>query len=207
MTTSFFALLAGLISVVNPFSAMPVFLALTKEEGKKQRNRIALKGCLFFALILLVFYFCGIYILDFFHITVDALRIAGGIIIFGSGSALLTGRFAKNRSITKKVTKEARLKEDISLSPLAMPMLSGPGSISYLIAIRSENHEWKEYWLMVTVILVSAVITYLVFRVSTRVTRFLGEAGMNSVSRIIGFIVMSIGVQYIITGIRAVFSL
>ena len=73
MISSFLALLAGLVSVVNPLSAMPVFLALTKEESKKHRNFIALKCSLFFALILLVFYFTGIYLLHFFHITVDAM--------------------------------------------------------------------------------------------------------------------------------------
>ncbi len=203
MSVSFIALLAGLVSVVNPFSAMPVFLALTKDEGKKQRNLIALKCSFFFALILLVFYFSGPYILNFFHITVDALRIAGGVIIFGSGTALLRGKFAKNSSVNRKVTKEAAKKEDISLSPLAMPMLSGPGSISYLISIRTENKSWVDYWQMVAVIFLAALITYLVFRVSTKVTRFLGEAGMNSISRILGFIVMSIGVQYIITGVKA----
>lgn len=204
MYTAFFALLAGLVSVVNPLGAMPVFLALTKEDTQKQRNYIALKSSGFFVLILLVAYFLGIYILNFFHITVEALRIAGGLIIFGSGRGLLKGEFAKNQSINKKVTREALTKDDISLTPLAIPMLSGPGSISYLIGVKAETSAVSDYLQMILIIICSGIITYLILRLSSRFTRFLGQSGLNSISRILGFIVMSIGIQYLIMGITAI---
>ncbi len=204
MLTAFFSLLAGLVSVVNPIGAMPVFLAMTKDETDQQRSAIALRSCLYFAVILVIAFFTGVYVLRFFNITVDALRIAGGLIIFGSGKALLKGEFAKNRAIDKKVKREAENKEDISLTPLAIPMLSGPGSISYLIGIKAENHSLTEYSISVSVIACTALVTYCILRFSPALLRFLGQSGLNSLSRILGFIVMSIGVQYVIKGVVAV---
>ncbi|MGB0166139.1 MAG: MarC family protein [Luteibaculum sp.] len=201
----FLALLAGLFSVVNPFGAMPVFLALTKDESPAQRTAIAGKAAVFFCIILLVAFFLGMYILSFFGITVDALRIAGGLIIFGSGSSLLKGDFARNRAIDKGVKKEALEKDDISLTPLAIPMLSGPGSISYLIGIKQEYSTWLDYAWIAGVIILTALFTYIILRFSPKLLAFLGKAGFNSLSRIIGFIVMSIGVQYVIGGITSVY--
>ncbi len=201
----FLSLIAGLFSVVNPIGAMPVFLALTPDDTPAQRSRIAGRAALFFCIILLVAFFLGIYILKFFGITVDAMRIAGGLIIFGSGSSLLKGEFAKNRSIDRKVKKEALEKDDISLTPLAIPMLSGPGSISYLIGIKESYNQIQDYLLIAGVIVLTALLTYVFLRVAPKLLAFLGRAGFKSLSRIIGFIVMSIGVQYIIGGITSVY--
>ncbi|TXC85352.1 MarC family protein [Luteibaculum oceani] len=201
----FLSLIAGLFSVVNPFGTMPVFMALTGRETPASRSQIALKAAIYFCLILLVSFFTGVYILKFFGITVDALRIAGGIIIFNSGTSLLKGEFEKNRSIDSKLKKEALEKEDITLTPLAIPMLAGPGSISYLIGINEEYHSAAQYVIVAGVIVLTAALTYFILRISPKIIAFLGEAGFKSLSRIMGFIVMSIGVQYVIGGISSVY--
>lgn len=204
MFTSFVTLLAGLISVVNPIGAMPVFLSLTKDETAAQRGKIALKCCGFFVVILVIAYWVGVYILDFFSITIDAMRIAGGLIILGSGTALLKGEFAKNRAIDKKVKREAEQKDDISLTPLAIPMLAGPGSISFLIGVKAECQTSVDYAMSLLAVLATGLVTYAFLMIAPKFLKYLGKSGFNSLSRVLGFIVMSIGIQYIIRGVSSV---
>lgn len=202
MITTIFSIFAGLFSVVNPIGAMPVFLALTANEDKSSRRKIVLKSGVALAAILLIAYLFGNYIMSFFGISISAMRIAGGLIILSSGYALLKGDFAKSRAIDKKVKKEALEKEDISITPLAIPMLAGPGSISYLIALKGgETGESLGYLPVVLIVLVTSICTVLTLLAAPITVRFLGEAGFKSLSRILGFIVMSIGIQYILTGI------
>nr|HMQ62948.1 NAAT family transporter [Flavilitoribacter sp.] len=133
MVELFFAVLAGLFSVVNPIGVVPVFLAMTPTYTKQERAKTARSTAIYFTLILIVFFVAGTYILGFFGVSLSAMRIAGGIIILLSGYSLLSGKQAEGRAYDKAVEDEALTKPDISFSPLAMPLLSGPGSISLLI--------------------------------------------------------------------------
>jgi multiple antibiotic resistance protein len=159
---------------------------MTPEYTQKERNRTSRLTSLYFFLILSLFFLAGTWILGFFGISIGAMRIAGGLVIMSSGYTLLTGNMSKSGATSKKVTEEALHKEDISFAPLAMPLLSGPGSI-------------------VGVIFTMAVIVYLILRFAPLLYQVLGEAGLRALSRIMGFIVMSIGVQFIIGGISKVF--
>ncbi|HKK88047.1 MAG TPA: MarC family NAAT transporter [Saprospiraceae bacterium] len=197
----FVTFLAALFSVVNPFGAIPVFLALTPDYTPSERNQTALFTSIYFILLLLAFFFAGTYILGFFGLQVDAMRIAGGVVIVSSGFALLNGKFAESRAINKKVEEEAIAKEDISFSPLAMPLLSGPGSISLLISTYSDYPEWTDKGLIGLVIITTGIIIYFTLRISPLLFKILGVGGLKAISRIMGFIVMSIGIQYIILGI------
>lgn len=207
MFSLFLSVFAGLFSVVNPLGAMPVFLALTSNEIATDRRRIVIKSGIALAVILLCSYLFGSYIMSFFSISISAIRIAGGLIITSSGYALLKGEFAKNRAIDKKVKKEALHKEDISITPLAIPMLAGPGSISYLIALNTVDSNINTHLTVVLVVLVTAVCTVLTLLAAPMTIKFLGQAGFKSLSRILGFIVMSIGIQYILTGITTAYHL
>ncbi len=200
----FLAAFAGLFSVLNPLGAMPVFLTLTAAETHAHRRQTALKASVYMVIILLVSFFVGQYILNFFGISVDAMRIAGGLIIIGSGFALLQGEHAKNRAIDKKVRTEAIEKEDITLTPLAIPLLSGPGSISLLIGYFAKVTVWWDYITIVGVIVLCGIVTFGILAVAPRLVSRLGASGLNSLSRIMGFLVLSIGIQFIINGVSAV---
>ncbi len=200
MLELFIAVLASLFSVVNPIGAVPVFLALTPHYSPAERSRTALYTSLYFAMILLVFFWAGTGILSFFGLSINAMRIAGGLVILNSGYSLLNGKFSESRAIDDKVEDEALHKNDISFSPLAMPLLSGPGSISLLIGLFAENPDWSNRLLISGVILFLGVLVFLILRSAPYLNRLLGEAGLRALSRIIGFIVMAIGVQYIIVG-------
>lgn len=192
------SLFGSLFSVVNPLGAMPVFLAMTQEATPREKRVIVFKTGLFLIIILLVSYFGGNAVMRTFGISLTAMKTAGGIIIFSSGWALMQGKFAKNRSITKKVKAEAKEKDDISLTPLAMPMLAGPGSISLLIGWFTENHETEQLMLVSLAICLTAAATVLALLVSPTILKFLGESGFKSMSRMLGFIVMCIGAEYVI---------
>lgn len=195
------AVFGSLFSVVNPFGAVPVFLAMTPHYTEMERNRTARNTALYFVLILLAFYLGGSWILGFFGISLNAMRIAGGLIILNSGYALLNGKFAESRAINNKVKEEALSKDDISFSPMAMPMLSGPGSISLLIGLYAEHTTTTDRFLIAGVVLLVGFSVFLILRSSPYLFRLMGEAGIKALSRIMGFLVMAIGIQYVISGI------
>lgn len=199
----FVAVLASLFSVVNPFGAVPVFLALTPDHTTAERNKTARNTSLYFIMILMAFFLGGTYILDFFGISLNAMRIAGGMVIMTSGYALLSGKFAESRAINNKVREEALEKEDISFSPMAMPMLSGPGSISLLIGMYAEHTAWSDRGLIALVIVVTGALIYMMLRSAPYLFRVLGVAGIKALSRIMGFLVMAIGIEYVIRGVVA----
>ncbi len=197
---------SALFSVINPLGAMPVYLALTGNDSDLYRRQQVKKASIYLASILIVFFLIGSYIIDFFSISIESMRIAGGLIISKSGLDLLQSKsqYARGRAVTKEVQIEAQAKNDISFSPLAMPMLAGPGSISLLISYSLEIAQWYDYLIITGAILLNALAAYLILRVSPRLVRFLGESGLSALSRMMGFIVLSIGIQFFINGISPI---
>lgn len=197
---------SALFSVINPLGAMPVYLALTGNDSDLYRRQQVKKASIYLASILIVFFLVGSYIIDFFSISIESMRIAGGLIISKSGLDLLQSKsqYARGRAVTKEVQIEAQAKNDISFSPLAMPMLAGPGSISLLISYSLEIQQWYDYLIITAAVLLNAFVAYLILRVSPRLVRFLGESGLSALSRMMGFIVLSIGIQFFINGISPI---
>jgi multiple antibiotic resistance protein len=200
MGTIAITILASLFSVVNPLGAIPMFLTLTADDTREERNHTSLMTSIYFVIILMSFFWAGTYILGFFGVSIFALRIAGGIVIMMSGFALLNGNTTKKR-VGEKVRKEAIEKEDVSFTPMAMPMLSGPGSISLLIGYFTEYEELSSKFVIAGVIAFTGILIYFILRSSPLLFKLLGESGLKAVARIMGFIVLAIGVEYIISGI------
>ena len=200
MISFFFATLGSLFSVVNPLGAVPMYLTLTNDYNRSERSQTARRTALYFMIILVVFYFAGTVILDFFGITLNALRIAGGLIIVNSGYGLLNSK-AERRRITHEIEEEAQAKEDISFTPMAMPMLSGPGSISLLIGLSAGQPGWERSLLIVGVVAVMAVLVFTTLHYAPLLFRLLGRAGLSALSRVMGFLVMAIGIQLLLFGL------
>ena len=196
---------ASLFSVVNPLGSIPVYLALTPDYTQQERNKSAFMTSVYFMLILLSFFFFGSYILSFFGISLSSLKIAGGLVIFNSGFNLLNGNFEKNR-VNKKVEAEAMDKEDISFAPMAMPMLSGPGSISLLISLFAEYPSMTQRGIVAAIVVFTGITIFLILRGAPILFKLLGHAGLKAISRIMGFIVMAIAVEYVIGGIIDIVS-
>lgn len=193
-------ILAALFSVVNPMGAIPMFLSLTADHTPEERNSTSLFTSIYFVLILMSFFWAGTYILSFFGVSVAALRAAGGLVIMMSGFALLSGNMSKRR-MGEKVKEEAMEKEDISFTPMAMPMLSGPGSISLLIGYFTSYPDLSNKLIIAAVIILTGIIVYIILRFSPLLFKLLGQGGLKAVARIMGFIVLAIGVEYIVSGV------
>jgi multiple antibiotic resistance protein len=197
----FFAAVFSLFSIVDPPGAIPVYVALTSGRPRPERDAIALKTSLYFLLILLSFFLAGNIILGFFGITIHSLRIAGGMALLMSGFSLMSGNFAKKRGYDKKVEQQAPERNDIAFSPMAMPMLSGPGAISYLITQYNQHSTLNERLTIVGAIFAVTFLVWVSLRVAPFLFRVLGTSGLNAIARIMGFLVVAIGVQFIVDGV------
>lgn len=204
----FIIVFAALFSVINPLGTLPIFVGLTQEHSKKERSNISLFASINVLVILCISFFIGRYILHFFGISIESLRMAGGLIIATSGFALLTGSFSKHKGMEKKRVKaDAYEREAVSLTPLAIPMLAGPGSISLLIGLYEEYALFSQKMIVVSAIVAVCFATFLMLKCSHYIVRFLGASGINAISRIIGFIVIAIGVEYIASAVMVILKL
>jgi len=197
----FIYLFVALFSVLNPIGTVPIFVGLTQGDSKQECSRISLWTSINVFLILIISFFIGKYVLSFFGISIDSLRIAGGLIIVSSGFSLLSGKFNKKRGINKKIESDAQKRNDIALTPLAMPMLAGPGSISLLIAFYQEHNATNELIIATIAILAIAFTIFIILRSAHYLAQMLGASGIVAISRIVGFIVVAIGIQYIVSAI------
>lgn len=192
---------------MNPLGTVPVFVGLTKELEIKERSSISFWTAFNVLLILLISFFVGKYMLSFFGISLDALKVAGGLIIASSGFALLTGKFSEHKGMKKdKVQKDIHSRSDLSLTPLALPMLAGPGTISMLITYNEKYSDLASIFSVLGAILLSVIVIYTILKSSHFIVRALGASGINALSRIIGFVVIAIGVQMILGVVKEIFQ-
>jgi multiple antibiotic resistance protein len=191
----------AILPVVNPFSKPPIFLSITEGLTDDERQRQALKACLYAFIILVVSLLAGTFILEFFSISLPALQIAGGLLIARTGFQMLNPQ--KEHSQTGAEEKEAREQDDISFVPLAMPLLSGPGSMAVMINLATEVKVWSEWFVISAASAAVCLITYLVLIQSVRLVRVLGVNGMNALSKLMGFLLLSLAIQFILNGVSA----
>lgn len=203
--TLFFTAFTSIISVANPLAAMPVFLSLTERNTDRERISIAQKSSFYMFLVLIIFLLAGTYIMSFFGISLPGIRIAGGLIILRAAFAMLNPDVSEKK-ISDEAEEAAKQKEDISFSPMAMPMLSGPGSIAVVIGLASQADGIMDLFVMSVAIILVALISYGVLRLAPFSARYIGPTGMNAVTRMMGFIAMAIGVQFILNGISKFFG-
>jgi multiple antibiotic resistance protein len=204
----FLVVFGALFSIMNPLGTVPVFVGLTEELSKKERSVTAFWTAIDVLVILILSFFAGQYILSFFGISLNALKIAGGLIITSSGFALLTGKFREHKGMKrKKVQEDIHTRDAISLTPLAIPMLAGPGTISLLITYNQEFVLTSEILIIVGSIFLATLSIYIILKSAHFIVRFLGASGINALSRIIGFIVIAIGVEYIISSVVDILTL
>lgn len=192
----------GLLPIVNPFSAVGLVVTITAGLSEAERTQQVRRACIYMFFILTTFLIAGGVIMTFFGISIPGLRIAGGMIVSYLGFRML---FPETPAISTQEQDEAIHKPDVSFTPLAMPSLSGPGSIAVVIGVSStiESHGnvLFGYAFVAIGIAVTAVISYIVLRAATRLDRLLGATGMNAMARIMGFLLICIGVQFVINGV------
>ena len=195
MFTLYLSTCISLFSLINPLSAMPVFISLTKNYSYDQLVKTIQKTAIYVFLVCLVSFYIGTYLLDFFGISIHALKLAGGIIISRSGFMLLNAQHKND--ITGPLIKESETKEDISFSPLAMPLLAGPGSISLLINLSLNTKLWTDKAFIILAMVTVCIFIFIIFYAAPKILKYIGQAGLRSMSKIMGFLVLAIGIQMI----------
>jgi multiple antibiotic resistance protein len=187
----------ALFPIVNPFGGIPIFFSLTEKFSPGDRNHTALKTSLYVLVILVTFLFFGRFVLNLFGISLPVLKIAGGLIVANTAWGMVT---ASSR-ITSAESDEATTKDDISLTPMAMPLLSGPGSIGVVMGLAAHVDSLTSYLGMVIGITVLAVSVYLFLRFGGPLVGRLGPGAVGAITRIFGFLILAIAVQLIWDGV------
>jgi multiple antibiotic resistance protein len=186
--------------IVDPFATAPLFVTMTEGDTPAQRDLMARRASIAAWLALTTFALGGDALLRLFSITLGAVRIAGGVILFGIGLNML--RLRESREIqTPEEVQEGVEKEDIALIPLAIPMLSGPGAISTVLVLTQQATSFGHYAILLAVIALTCSLSYVVLKHATRVTHVLGETGLRILSRLMGLLLAVIAVQFIMNGI------
>lgn len=199
MDTISFALLCftSFFTLTNPLGTMPVFLTMTKGLTDKDRNHIVLRATMISFIILMVFTFSGQFLFKFFGISTNGFRIAAGIIILKIGYDMLQARYTNTKLKDEEIKTYA---DDISITPLSIPMLCGPGSIANAIMLMEDANSFELKSVLIGVIALIYFITYLILRASTRLVKVIGETGNNVMMRLMGLILMVIGVECFVSG-------
>lgn len=194
----FITVFITIFSVINPFGTIPVFLSLTTDLSKSETTKVSYLTSIYVMLILFIAFFLGKYLLYYFGISIESLKIGGGIVIASSGFSLLTGSFIKHKGMKKKyIEEELQTKSEIAFTPLAIPMLAGPGTIAMLIDYRSIYQTTSETILVCIALILICIAVFIILYFSKSILKFLGSSGLNALSRIIGFFLIAMGVELI----------
>lgn len=191
--------IAALLPIANPFATAALFMSLTQGDSPQERGRTALWTCIYMFFILAFFLIAGALIMRFFGISEAGIRIAGGLTILVVGFRML---FPPESPISAKEQTEALNKKDIALVPLALPSLSGPGSIAVILSIGADTTGVLSHAYVLLGIFAVAVFSYIVLQGASRLTKYLGVGGINAFSRIMGFFLICIAVQFIAKGVH-----
>jgi multiple antibiotic resistance protein len=192
--------LSSIFFLVDPFAALPTFLAITEGSDAARRRRIARKGALTALIVLSAFAFAGEEIFRIFGITLPAFEIAGGVILLLIGLDMLQAK----RSATQEAVSDtvaAAQKEDAGIVPLGVPMLAGPGAITSVMVLVGQA---QTHWQMVAIlasIFITAVVCYLVLGYSDRVVRLIGDTGIRILVRIMGLLLVALAAQCFVNGL------
>lgn len=203
-----FAALAfsSLLAIVNPLAAATIFLGLTAEYEPARRNRAVLTSFLTSLAVLVGFALLGRSLLDFFGISTHAFKIAGGIIFFGIGWDMLQAKRSRVKA-TEEEEEEGAQKEDIGMIPLGLPTIAGPGAMTTVIVLVSQAEGFGAHLALYGSIFAVLAITAGILLIAPLMLRTLGQTGLNVITRVMGLLVMVIGVQFVLDGLGVALQL
>jgi multiple antibiotic resistance protein len=194
--------LPAVFFVVDPIGVVPIFIAMTAHDTPDKVRAMAIKACITGALLLIFFALFGAFIFRLFSVTLPAFRVAGGLLLMITALDMVRARPSATRT-SEAETKEGAAKDDIAIVPLAIPLLSGPGSIATVMVLMAEGK--AGFWTPVAVICAIAItflITWLLLRGAHHVKKVLGQTGIAIMQRVFGLILAAIAVQFIADGGR-----
>ena len=193
----------SLFTITSPLSTMPVFLTMTQSLDEKERRAVAIRSTLVACCALLLFVLAGQFLFKFFGISTIGFRIVGGIIIFRIGFDMLQAKYTP-MNLRKEEIKEYA--NDVSVAPLGIPLLCGPGAIANAIVLMQEAHSFEMKTALIVAIVLVYVVTFCLLRWAGQLVKFIGETGNNVMMRLMGLILMVIAVECFVSGARPILT-
>ncbi|WP_322892562.1 MULTISPECIES: MarC family protein [unclassified Yoonia] len=190
-----------LFIIMDPPGLAPVFIALTQGMTPSQRRAIAIRACTVAACLLMLFLFVGEALLGFIGISMDAFRIAGGVLLFLTALDMLFQRRQARRE-DNAAEGQAEHQDDPSVFPLALPLIVGPGAITTVILLAGNSPSPADYGAIAGVVFVVLIITFLSFLAAPVIERVLGKTGLNILTRVLGMLLAALAVQFVMDGLR-----
>ncbi|MBL1432881.1 MAG: YchE family NAAT transporter [Gammaproteobacteria bacterium] len=202
--SEYFKIFIGLLAIINPFGAIPLFITMTAGENKTQRRKTINMVAVGVSIILLMALFFGDLLLQFFSITIDSFRVGGGILILLMAIAMLHAKISPVRQ-TEEEANESIEKESVAIVPLAMPLLAGPGAISAIILATHKSNGVAHYMIIALGIMLLSLAVWAVLRLSPWIASRISATGINIFTRIMGLVLAAIAIEFIANGIKGLF--
>jgi multiple antibiotic resistance protein len=193
----------SVLFIVDPVAAIPTYLVITQQETPAERRRTARRACIAMTVLLVVFAATGTMLFQAFGITLPAFRTAGGLILWFVAMDMLHGE--RRTQEGRDEVYEGQIKEDVALTPLAIPMLAGPGAISTAIVLAGQARGVVQTVVVYVSIVLTGLISYLSLRLGEPLLGRLGKTGIRVVTRIMGLILAAVAVQFVFSGVREAF--
>ncbi|MFH1773661.1 MAG: MarC family protein [Methanobacteriota archaeon] len=191
----------ALFIIVDPIANIPIFISILENFGAKNRKSMVQKAVVIAAIVLIIFTLLGNYIFRFLGIEMYSFRIAGGILLFIISLEMLFGRRTKTESSAEE-EDEASAREDVTITPMAVPLLTGPGAITTGIVLFNSAKTLANEVILIADILLVFLISYVILTKSDYVFKIMGQTGTRVIVRIMGLLLSAIAVQFVITGIE-----
>jgi multiple antibiotic resistance protein len=188
----------SVLFIVDPIAALPTFLVITQDQTPDERRRTALRACVAMAILLTVFGLAGNLIFEAFGITLPAFRVAGGVILWLVAIDMLKAQRSTQGS--PQELQEGVEKEDVALTPLAIPVLAGPGAISTVMVLAGQSASLSHSAVLYGAIALTAFLSYVCLRLGDRLVKYLGRTGIGVVTRVMGLLLAAVATQFIVTG-------
>ena len=196
----------GLLAIVNPFGAIPMFISMTADESIAQRRSTINQVAMGLTIILLVSLFAGDLLLRSFGITIDSFRVGGGILVLLMAISMLQAKTSPVKQTTEEANESIQ-KESVAIVPLAMPLLAGPGAISTVILAAHKADSVVGSLIIAGGIIVLSLVVWVVLRLSPWIAGRMGATGINIMTRIMGLMLTAIAVEFIASGIKGMFPM
>ena len=201
----FLLCISTLITLVNPLGMAPIFVIMTERFDHKSRKSIAKKGIITAGITLIIFAGLGSLIFKLYSITIEAFQIMGGIIFFRSGLRMLEAKIGRTRT-TPAEQDESMDRDDIAISPVGIPLITGPGALTSAVILSGKAPGVFSYGTLLLAITIVLTLVYFIFRGGDTLAKKIGHTGMRAIQRIMGIVLMVIAIQFIINGSETVLS-
>lgn len=201
LITVFLLYFTSFFTLINPLGSMPIFMTMTTNLNETEKRKTARKATIVAFITLILFAITGQFLFQFFGISVNSLRVVGGIIFFIMGMDMLQARLTR---VKLKPDEVVNYVNDISVTPLAIPMICGPGAITNAIVLMEDSKTIELKMILFASIFAVIFINFVVLSASSKITKLIGETGNNVMMRLMGLIVMVIAVEFFFSGLKPI---